>query len=152
MSLQDNDHLCLPSFLVLVSLSTNSSLVADTSDQSIKIIRRSARWKKGGRGKRSSTSTDSAQSGSASPDLSSSTSDLSKASPDLSKSSSVSPDPDCRIFCPSTGQYYPVLYHHSHHLHHQTWCLVLLLLQLPKTCLLQTLHRHAKRQATSEYI
>jgi len=74
----------------------------DTSDQSIKIIRRSARWKKGGRGKRSSTSTDSAQSGSASPDLSSSTSDLSKASPDLSKSSSVSPDPDCRIFCPST--------------------------------------------------
>lgn len=62
----------------------------DTSDQSIKIIRRSARWKKPVRSKRSSTSPDSAQSDS--------------VSPDLSKSSSVSPDPDsqqsdCRIFC-----------------------------------------------------
>jgi len=77
----------------------------DTTDQSIKIIRRSARWKKGVRGKRNSTSPDSAQSGSASPDLSHNSSgslDLTKSSSgslDTSKSSSSSPDPDCRIFC-----------------------------------------------------
>ena len=65
----------------------NSYCVPDTSDQSIKIIRRSARWKKGARSKRNSTSPDSAQSDS--------------VSPDLSKSSSSSPDPVCRIFCHS---------------------------------------------------
>ena len=80
-------------------------VLADTTDQSIKIIRRSARWKKGVRGKRNSTSPDSAQSGSASPDLSNNSSgslDLTKSSSgslDTSKSSSSSPDPDCRIFC-----------------------------------------------------
>jgi len=64
----------------------------DSSDQTVKIIRRSARWKKSVRSKRNSSSPESSQSD--------------PVSPDLSKSSSVSPEPDScqsdsRIFCPS---------------------------------------------------